>query len=220
MAEWDHLNAIQPAALRPVFDELAGHRAAASVELGESAKHIRRGEKRRLEDLRQVANVAKLLKKLPKPGESWHMVTKGNFAFWDFVPAILRLAAPARIRYLGIVTLGFSSANVSALLDLIDTRQIARVEFLYSIYFKSNEKEACAALTNQLTERRQTVAAIRTHAKLLLFEMTNRGPAYCIESSANLRSCGNVEQMTLTHDRALVRFHRKWISEVCTKAKE
>ena len=34
------------------------------------------------------------------------------------------------------------------------------------------------------------------------------------ESSANLRSCRNIEQFTMTHDRDLLEFHRQWMAEV------
>ena len=41
-------------------------------------------------------------------------------ARWDFVPAVLRLAAPATIRVLNVSELGFSSRNATELIALID----------------------------------------------------------------------------------------------------
>lgn len=54
---------------------------------------------------------------------------------------------------------------------------------------------------------------MRTHTKLLLIE-TTAGDCYTIESSANLRSCKNVEQSTFTNDRPLFDFHRQWLNEL------
>ena len=55
-----------------------------------------------------------------------------------------------------------------------------------------------------------------THAKVVLME-TSTGGAYVVESSANLRSCASIEQITLTNDAALLAFHRYWINEILTE---
>jgi hypothetical protein len=41
---------------------------------------------------------------------------------------------------------------------------------------------------------------------------------YVIESSANLRSCRNIEQFTMTNDRELLTFHRSWMETVIDDA--
>jgi hypothetical protein len=61
------------------------------------------------------------------------------------------------------------------------------------------------------------IAALRSHAKLLLFELTD-GRKITVESSANLRSCRNVEQFSMTNDPALLSFHAGWIDELLTEA--
>lgn len=50
---------------------------------------------------------------------------------------------PAIIRYAAICTLGFSKENISHLLELLDSGQIEKLDFLFSIYFRSNERESC-----------------------------------------------------------------------------
>ena len=40
------------------------------------------------------------------------------------------------------------------------------------------------------------------------------GRAFTVESSANLRSCSSIEQLCMTHDRALFDFHRGWITNI------
>ena len=39
-----------------------------------------------------------------------------------------------------------------------------------------------------------------------------------VESSANLRSCHNVEQATIINHDALYNFHRQWIEDLVTRA--
>ena len=50
------------------------------------------------------------------------------------------------------------------------------------------------------------------HSKILLFDFPTA--AFVVESSANLRSCNNLEQFCLTQSRPLLEFHRQWISRM------
>ena len=202
--------------LRPVFDELAGEHKAAALELDADRKLIRRPTRRRMMDGLKVANAIRTLDGLPAAGESWHIVVRGNFAMFDLIGAVLQLAAPATIARLDIATLGFSKTNVEELTAMLDAGTIGRLSFLYSVYFRSNEKEICHRLHEELTSRGQPVLAMRTHCKLMLLEMSD-GRCFVNETSANLRSCRNVEQMTFSHERALLEFHRHWLDELFTK---
>ena len=127
--------------------------------------------------------------------------------------AFLALAAPATIAYLGIATLGFSRSNLEELLALLDSGSITKADFCYSVYFKSNEKEICRRLAHELSTRGHRVVACLQHAKVLLIELTD-GRAFAVESSANLRSCASIENITIFHDRALFDFHKAWLDDV------
>ena len=217
MANWsDNLPAIDLAAVPSFFNELQGSEKDAAVELPGDRKLVRRAAARRTLNLVRIANAARHLETLPADGETWHLICKGNFAQWDYVPAVLQLAAPSTIRRLDIATLGFSASNLEDLLQLLDAGQVGQVTFLYSVYFRSVEKQSCQRLQHELTRRGQRVFACRTHAKLLLMELSD-GRCLVNESSANLRSCRNVEQSTFTHDRQLLEFHRAWMEEIFSR---
>ena len=47
------------------------------------------------------------------------------------------------------------------------------MDFLYSVYFKSSEKEICQRLAHELTTRGHRVVACLQHAKILLIELTD-----------------------------------------------
>lgn len=66
-----------------------------------------------------------------------------------------------------------------------------------------------------LDRRRQRVAAARTHAKIIGMRMAD-GRAFVIESSANLRSCRNIEQFVMTQSRSLFDFHEGWMNDVAS----
>ena len=199
--------------IRPVFDELAGHENDAARGWVGDRKAIRRTDRRVLLDARRLKDAVKHIGRLPAPGEAYHLVTAKRYSLWNVVQAVLQLAAPATIAYFGVATLGFSKQNLEELLALLDRGQIAKVDFLFSVYFKSNEKEICQRLAHELTTRGHRVVAMLTHAKIMLLELSD-GPRYVVESSANLRSCASIENIMLANDTELFDFHRQWLTEV------
>jgi hypothetical protein len=200
-------------ALAPFYDELKGHEVDAARDFGEDRKHVRRSEKRVMLDARRLTNALTHIGRLPEPNQSYHLVSKGAYSLWHVIKATLQFASPATIAHLRVATLGFSKDNLEQLLRLLDEKQIGRVGFLYSVYFKSNEREICERLAYELTSRGHQVVAMLQHAKVLTIELSD-GRALAVESSANLRSCASLEQITITHDRALHDFHAQWMDEV------
>jgi hypothetical protein len=217
------MNTVTPAAalvaaagvtLRARANPILSRRGGSTAAGISSDRTVRRqGGKRETLHLLHVANAAKQIERLPDQGESVHCIMRGNYHAWDLIPAALKLAAPATIDRLYIATLGFNSANAAELVGLLDAGHVAGVTFLCSAYFRDASGETFKPLADQLLERGQRIAAIRTHAKIQAYTLTD-GRAIVIESSANLRSCRNIEQFCMTQDRALFDFHAGWIDEV------
>ena len=197
---------------QPLFPSEADATRDATIGIDVDLKHVSRPERRRMMHMLNVANAAKALDRLPDQGETFHVVMRGNYHGWDLVPAVLALAAPATISELNVCTLGFSASNAHELVGLIDAGQIGRCSFICSVYYKSmtDGQPVFDALAQALTSRGHTIAAIRCHAKILLMELSD-GRCLVVESSANLRSCRNIEQFSMTHDEGLLAFHRQWM---------
>ncbi len=213
---FDNLKSLDLDGLPEVFPSAGGEVRNARIGLDGERKHVRTASGRRHLDMLSIANAAKCLDTLPLEGQTYHIVMAGNFAGWDFVPAVLRLAVPATIRELNVATLGFNSRNAAELIALLDAGQVERCTFIASVYYKSNEPQVWDGLTTALTTRGQRILAARCHAKILLMQLTD-GRHIVIESSANLRSCRNIEQCTITHDADLLRFHRAWMMQLLSK---
>lgn len=203
-------------ALRPVFEVTPDRDKPRQLD-ADDPRLIRRTQKRVMLDARRLGNAIEHIGRLPDPGESFHLVTEKRYSLMHVIPATLQLAAPIALKRLTVITLSFSQANMVDLLTLFDSGQVAHIDFLYSIYFKSNEKDNCERLAYELTTRGCRVFAGLIHAKILLMELDD-GRALVAEASANLRSCSSVEQITLTHDRALLEFHSQWVETVLAKA--
>lgn len=215
----DDLPAFDMAAVPAFYASEAANARNAGVELPANLKHPRQSLKREMLHLLNVANAAKYIERLPEPSETIHAIMRGNYHAWDLVPAVLKLAAPATIEYLGVATLGFNRSNAQELVELLDAGKVRRVDFICSCYFRSTSGDEFAFLHHQLAARRQRVVAIRSHAKVVLFELSD-GRRLVIESSANLRSCSNLEQFALTHDAELLAFHKSWICTLIDKAND
>lgn len=160
-----------------------------------------------------IDNAAQMITRLPEPEESIHCVIRGTFHAWDFVPAVLKLAQPARIKRLDIATLSFSNSNAEELISLMDSGQIAAVTFICSGYYSRMNAVLFEDVQTQIQSRGGRVNALPSHAKVTCLELTD-GRHITIEGSANLRSCRNIEQCVLTNDQKLLLFHRQWMEEL------
>lgn len=96
---------------------------------------------------------------------------------------------------------------------MLDTGQIGRVTFVCSCYFRDANPEAFRKTAEALAARHQPLIATRNHSKLLLMA-TSRGDWLTVESSANLRSCKNIEQSCMTSDRELYDFYTGCFAEI------
>ncbi|HZL37848.1 MAG TPA: hypothetical protein VFC78_21195 [Tepidisphaeraceae bacterium] len=170
-------------------------------------------------DGRQRQDAAAAIGVLPGAGESLHLIIGGKFALWDLVPAMIRLAGSA-IQRLHIATLGFSKKNIDSLCALLDAGQIGTARLLASLYFAKTSGPIFDHAEQQLGQRagRASFLALRTHAKILLMQMQDGG-TFTVESSANLRSCKNIEQICISADPSLCQFHATWIDELFTTAR-
>lgn len=186
-------------------------------ELSHRAALLRRTVKRELKSALQSRNAVKEISALPGPEESLHVICRGNFPLWSIVPAILDLAKPAIIERLHLATLGFSKQNAADLFDLLDTSGVKSAAIVASVYFERQTPDVYQMMAEGLKVRHQRIVAIRSHAKVIAIELSD-GRGFTVESSANLRSCRNLEQFTVTQSLDLTRFHAGWMDEVVTAA--
>lgn len=204
-----------PSLRRPTLSDSADPPAAGvrwSEGLPTNLRHVRRNVRRRFIHALNVQNAAKDLQELPEPGETYHVIMRGNWHGWDLVPAVLRLADGPAIDLLYVTTLGFNKDNAVELANLLDAGSIREVRFVCSVYFRDATRDVFEFLASELQARGQALLAMRNHAKLLLMALAD-GRRLVVESSANLRSCRNVEQFALSHDADLFDFHAGWLDD-------
>lgn len=200
----------------PGFDAVVKAFQAKSITLDENARCVEKSATISVFDLSSVANAIDHIHELPKPGEVFHCVCKGNYQQFDIVPAIIKLAGCA-IDMLHLVTLAFSSQNVQAICELLDSGQVKRCDLTVSTYFKAQNKDIYEHAQHELTHLRNVpLIAPRSHAKIIAAKLMD-GRTVTSEGSANLRSNRNIEQFTMTANSEVFEFHERWILDLFRK---
>lgn len=193
----------------PATDETKLANVALRLDDGRSTST--KQTKRTFAELTKCSKAAAQLAHLPEVGESRHCILKGDFALYDFIPACMALAE-APVDELLVATLSLSKKNAQDLGELVRARKIKSFAILLSHYFAAQEREIYDQVCEACQAHGGKVCAMRTHAKVLLMAIGDR--RLVVESSANLRSCHNIEQATVFNDPGLFAFHREWMSEL------
>ena len=163
-------------------------------------------------DAQRFERAVDAVQRMPAPGEYLHIVTGQEFAGFDLLPAMLHLCKADAFETLTLTTLGFSRKNLEALATFIDAGKVPprRLQILCSDFFRRADLDIWRLGVEQAKRYGYGFRSTRNHTKLIL---ANIGGKYFVtESSANLRSCANLEQFTMTQSRAVHDFHLQWIT--------
>ena len=145
------------------------------------------------------------------PDEVTHAITPGDFIFCDLLTTVCRTRKPLALH---IATLSMSKANVDSLTAELTAGNVGSIAILISNFFEKTNVAIFEHLTKAAADHPAfTVAVERTHAKIALFQF-GKNDRLTIETSANLRSSQNIEQITAIADPALYAFHRQWLDEL------
>lgn len=188
---------------------------ARSHVLPESRRLTTMPRARRQIDLRGQVDAARhLLTPLPRPGESVHALLGGEFVLACAIPVILdAIGQPCE---LDICTLGTNDAAVDLILREAEAGRVTRFRILLSQYFEQMDRSTCSRVVERIRAAGHVAAVARNHTKLMLWRPQAGSDRFTLEGSANLRSSVNLEQLTITNDRALYDFHQAWLGELLT----
>lgn len=142
-----------------------------------------------------------------KAGMRYDMFVSGSFIFGDFIEAFLRNNNCKAVK-MTIGTLSMSKENVDSLFLLMDLGFIDNLRLMVSDYFYGHERrEIVPYIYNRLDiDNRFQLGVTRIHTKTCHFESLG-GKKIVMHASANLRSSGNVEQMTIEENPELYDFY-------------
>ncbi len=195
----DALPIIDATMLPSVFCE-AADLARTDGKLSEGIRrHDGRADRHSFVNARKQCAAARILIRLPDPGEVLHLVLDGSFDLCNLIPRIVELADET-VEQLDLATLGFNDATLDVLTELSDAGKVRSIRLLCSHYFRSVDSTLWSRAHAELTRRGHTLFVARTHIKTQAFEFAS-GRTILLMSSANLRSCKNAEAAVLFNNR-------------------
>jgi len=165
---------------------------------------LTRAERCRVAQIREAAAVLGLL---PRPGQTLHALLVARFDLVDLIDVLLSKLGPARI---AAATLSFNRRSCRVILGWLDAQRVTALSLLSSSFHKDHNPQLFAEFKAELKKRNARLAADRVHAKVVALHFAG-GERLALETSANLRCNGNIEQMALTSDAELCRWHTDWI---------
>lgn len=172
-------------------------------------------------DTRKVHRAIDAIGRLPGPNDICHLIVAGQHSLWNMVQAILELAKPVTILSLHTATLGFAAKSVPEMMDLLDTGNIGELVLICSHYFANTSGGIFELATEEFGKRPAKCRLVKaqTHAKILAIKLSDNRTV-TIEASANLRSCGAMENATIFGQPSVYQFHRDWIAGIAAKTGE
>jgi hypothetical protein len=158
-----------------------------------------------------IAEAADALAVLPAPGEAVHCLWTARADLMHGIVAVIdRLGTVETMR---IATLAYSGKNLAEMVRLLDSGLVRSLTLLCSAFFRDHNGDLWPETLEEFRSRDQRAAAARSHAKVVTFAFAN-GRRLTLEGSANLRSNGNREQLTLIDGAGLHDYHATWIDEL------
>ena len=144
-----------------------------------------------------------------KKGMRYDMFVSGSFIFGDFIEAFLRHNNCKAVQ-MTIGTLSMSKENVDSLFLLMDLGFIDNLRLMVSDYFYGHERRDIVPYIYKRLDidNRFQMGVTRIHTKTCHFESLG-GKKIVMHASANLRSSGNVEQMTIEENPTLYDFYQE-----------
>ena len=163
-------------------------------------------------------NAVKLAKEINvKEGEKYHVILSGNFIMGDFIEAFIQ-SKNIKTKKLSISTLSLNQNNIDSLANLLIHNFVDSIDLIISDYFFAHERsQLIPYLLDKLDIKDSlNLGVAGSHTKICIFESINKRK-YIISGSANLRSSGCLEQITIEENKELYDFyllhHNNIISE-------
>lgn len=141
-------------------------------------------------------------------GDSAYMILSGSFIFGQFIEAMV-YQHNWKVKKLYIATLSMSLDNVFSLKNLVDGDYLESMDIIVNNYFYTAERNSTIrTMIEELDhENRFQLAVAGTHVKIYMLE-TDCGLKITMHGSANMRTSGNVEQMTMETEPGLYDFNK------------
>ena len=169
----------------------------------------------------KASNAQDLVKKIDWSEDNFRYIAivSGNFEFGDFIGQIFK-TFEVFAKKMTISTLSLSENNIEMLGELVQADYVDEMQVIVSDYWYSHEKHNLFKMLCEYVdfEDKTQVAVCSNHTKVCIFE-TYLGKKISIYGSANLRSSGCLEQITIECDDGLYDFYDEFHQSIVDEYK-
>jgi len=160
-------------------------------------------------------NAEKLARDIDLKDDNYLCCLDGSFIYGDFLEAFF-VENNLYTDELTISTLSMSENNIYNLRNLIDGGYVGKLNLIVSDHFYSHERRKLVPLLIEEVKNMK-LFTVRTHTKIALFESEVNGEkkSVCISGSANLRTNGNYEQISITNCKETHDFYYNFHYNMC-----
>ena len=147
-------------------------------------------------------------------GSRSHVILSGNFIMGDLIEAIF-VTKVIHTKNLSVSTLSMSQNNVDSFKNLVDGGYIDSLDLVLSDYFFSHERNGLVRYALKELDHNDAfqIGIAGSHTKICLFE-SDGGKKIVIHGSANLRSSGCTEQISIEENPDLYDFYREYHDKI------
>lgn len=190
-----------------------GEEATFQTEVPPFAREFRSEHRHKMRSIHRKANLRDVLESLPRPGETYHVLSCNKFDAWTWVPVTVELMGGTTDE-LYINTWIINHHHVRELAGLLRENRISRTRMMTGLLFKTREPAAYALLVEELARHDGRYLAVPSHAKVTLLANWATDDYIVLEASANMSTNDKVEQTVMTNDRDLYLWYRDWFENV------
>lgn len=146
-------------------------------------------------------------------GDRYFAILRGTFVFGDMLEAYL-FERDHHADEILVATLSMSQNNVDSLAGIVSGGRVRRLGLIVSTYWYAVEmKRRVGYVLDRLSPAEDfSWAAVSLHAKIILMREGDRH--YVLHGSANMRSCGQIEQITVERNEQLYNFNKAWMDRI------
>lgn len=168
----------------------------------------------------KYSDAKKLAKKVKIDTDTrYFVIVNGSFFFGDFIEALI-VEKNWHVKKMTISTLSMCQNNIDSLSNLLKGDYVDELNVIISDYFFSHERKGLIPYMYEILDKEDKfqLAVAGTHCKICMFE-THCGKKVVMHGSANLRSSGNIEQVTIEESKALYDFNEEYQDRIISHFK-
>jgi hypothetical protein len=137
------------------------------------------------------------------------ILSNGQWSLHEMIAHLLHLTGPAKV---WVTSWGISQEPLKAVIRLVDTKHILRLQMLFDHRVRLQCPEAYQTLVEMAGRDEISVHLTKVHAKTVV--ITNDSWSLVLRTSANLTNNPRIESYSLTTHKSAERFNRGWIEQV------